>query len=177
MVWNTVIAAAQMRHLAGLAHGSLGALWFAPTALRLAHLDRVVGLSRFLIRGGHANFVPTGPSSGRRQDQENRRATGRKPVLMYELTRVWRRLGVAAPDSGTLSATDTLMTQSPRARSLVHSAAIAGGKTSLRDTSKLFSPSLILRVPDPASATPASQPTPSQHREGDTATGQVREVC
>ena len=82
-VWNTLVArehrqgmttfaGAQMRYLAGSAHGWLGALGFAAAALRLAprerwmgwseaqrraHLERVVGLSRFLIRGGCANLA------------------------------------------------------------------------------------------------------------------------
>ena len=82
-VWNTLIAhehrqglttfaGAQMRYLVGSAHGWLGALGFAAAALRLAarerwmgwsdaqrraHLDLVVGLSRFLIRGGCANLA------------------------------------------------------------------------------------------------------------------------
>ena len=82
-VWNTLIAhehrqgltrfaGAQMRYLVGSAHGWLGAVGFAAAALRLAarerwmgwsdaqrraHLDLVVGLSRFLIRGGCANLA------------------------------------------------------------------------------------------------------------------------
>ena len=82
-VWNTLIAhehrqglttfaGAQMRYLVGSEHGWLGALGFAASALRLAarerwmgwsdaqrrqHLDLVVGLSRFLIRGGCANLA------------------------------------------------------------------------------------------------------------------------
>ena len=77
-IWNTLIAnehrlgmttfaGAQMRNLVRSAHGWLGALGFAAEALRLAarerwmgwsedqrraHLNRVVGMSRFLIRGG-----------------------------------------------------------------------------------------------------------------------------
>ncbi|MDE2826716.1 MAG: IS4 family transposase [Bacteroidota bacterium] len=82
-VWNTLIArehrqglttfaGAQLRYLVGSTHGWLGALGFAAAALRLAarerwmgwsdaqrraHLDLVVGLSRFLIRGGCANLA------------------------------------------------------------------------------------------------------------------------
>ncbi len=82
-VWNTLIehehrqgmtifAGAQMRYLVHSAHGWLGALGFAAAALRLAvrehwmawsdeqrrqHLRRVVGLSRFLIRGGCCNLA------------------------------------------------------------------------------------------------------------------------
>lgn len=82
-VWNTLIAhehrqglttfaGAQMRYLVSSAHGWLGALGFAAAALRLAarerwmgwsdaqrraHLEQVVGLSRFLIRGGCANLA------------------------------------------------------------------------------------------------------------------------
>ena len=82
-VWNTLIAGehrqglttfagAQMRYLVDSAHGWLGAVGFAAAALRLAarerwmgwsdaqrraHLDLVVGLSRFLIRPGCANLA------------------------------------------------------------------------------------------------------------------------
>ena len=82
-IWNTLIArehrqglttfaGAQMRYLVGSAEGWLGALGFAAPALRLAarerwigwsdaqrraHLDLVVGLSRFLVRGGCANLA------------------------------------------------------------------------------------------------------------------------
>ena len=82
-IWNTLIArehrqgltrfaGAQMRYLIGSAEGWLGALGFAAAALRLAprerwmgwsdaqrraHLDLVVGLSRFLVRGGCANLA------------------------------------------------------------------------------------------------------------------------
>ncbi len=82
-VWNTLIerehrqgmtifAGAQMRYLVHSAEGWLGALGFAAAALRLAvrehwmgwsdeqrqqHLNRVVGLSRFLIRGGCRNLA------------------------------------------------------------------------------------------------------------------------
>lgn len=82
-VWNTLIATAhrqgittfagaQMRYLVDSAHGWLGAAGFAAAALRLAarerwigwsdalrraHLDRVAGLSRFLIRPGCANLA------------------------------------------------------------------------------------------------------------------------
>ena len=82
-IWNTLIATehrlgmttfagAQMRYLVHSAHGWLGALGFAAAALRLAarerwmgwsddqrraHLNRVVGLSRFLIRGGCAHLA------------------------------------------------------------------------------------------------------------------------
>ena len=81
--WNTLIArayrqglttfaGAQMRYLVGSAEGWLGALGFAAPALRLAarerwigwsdaqrraHLDLVVGLSRFLVRDGCANLA------------------------------------------------------------------------------------------------------------------------
>ena len=166
-IWNTLVAnehrqgmttfaGAQMRYLVSSAHGWLGALGFAAAALRLAprerwigwsdaqrqaHLERVVGLSRFLIRGGcrnlashvlgrvlrrlagdfaarygyrpwlvetfvaedetgaslrAANFVPVGRTAGRgRGDRDNRRAAGRKTVLMFALRRGWRtKLGV-----------------------------------------------------------------------------------
>ncbi len=82
-VWNTLIerehrqglttfAGAQMRYLVGSEHGWLAALGFSAAALRLAarerwmawsdaqrraHLDLVVGLSRFLIRGGCQNLA------------------------------------------------------------------------------------------------------------------------
>ena len=82
-IWNTLIhnehrqgittfAGAQMRYLVESAPGWLGALGFAAAALRLAarerwmawsdpqrraHLDRVVGLSRFLIRAGCRNLA------------------------------------------------------------------------------------------------------------------------
>ena len=48
-----------------------------------------------------ANFVPIGRTAGRgRQDRDNRRAAGRKQVLMYELDRRWRkRLGVPWVDA------------------------------------------------------------------------------
>ena len=61
-----------MRYLVRSAHGWLGALGFAAAALRLAprerwmgwsdaqrraYLERVVGLSRFLLRGGCANLA------------------------------------------------------------------------------------------------------------------------
>ena len=83
LVWNTLIArehrrgittfaGAQVRYLVDSDHGWLGALGFSAAALRLAarerwmawddeqrqaHLHRVVGLSRFLIRGGCANLA------------------------------------------------------------------------------------------------------------------------
>ena len=79
-IWNTLIAdehphgmttfaGCQMRYLAGSAHGYLGAVGFSASALRLAardrwmawsgaqrraHLNRVVCMSRFLIRPGIA---------------------------------------------------------------------------------------------------------------------------
>jgi hypothetical protein len=82
-IWNTLIAnehrqgmtifaGAQMRYLVASAHGWLGAVGFAAAALHLAArerwmgwsdeqrracLNRVVGLSRFLIRGGCANLA------------------------------------------------------------------------------------------------------------------------
>ena len=82
-IWNTLIAnehrqgittfaGAQMRYLVHSEHGWLAALGFAAAALRVAarerwmawsdeqrraHLNRVVGLSRFLVRGGCANLA------------------------------------------------------------------------------------------------------------------------
>ena len=82
-VWNALIArehrqglttfaGAQMRYLVRSAHGWLGAVGFAAAALRLAarerwmgwsdaqrrdYLERVVGLNRFLLRGGCANLA------------------------------------------------------------------------------------------------------------------------
>ena len=83
LLWNTLIASehrqgmttfagAQMRYLVDSDHGHLGAVGFAASALRLAarerwiawsdeqrqaHLLRVVGLSRFLIRKGCRNLA------------------------------------------------------------------------------------------------------------------------
>ena len=68
----TEFAGAQMRYLVDLMRGWLGELGFAAAALRLAagerwinwsniqrraHLNRVVGKSRFLVRGGCAHLA------------------------------------------------------------------------------------------------------------------------